>query len=340
MQLKRYEAPTIKEALHRIKIELGADAVIFSSRMMTSNKNPLKKYVEVMAAVDRDDTIQPLHEPVSCFGDVQMEACVPVFSNYLKNLLMAGFNHETAWYLIGEASSEYHKAGKNKSFKNILLDRIAFHVPVAGPVSLNRTGRKIIAFIGPTGVGKTTTLAKIAARFSIAGSVKVKIITMDTYRIAAAEQLTIYGRIMGLPVNVAASPAELKKEIMADDNTNLVLIDTAGRNFRDRKMIDDLKKWINKYEEIESHLLLSATTRHDVISKTIESFNNSRVDRIIITKIDESPSIGHLYNCLMSAKKPVSYLTIGQKVPEDIKPATSDLLASLFFNGFNRNSVL
>ena len=340
MQLKRYEAPTIKEALRRIKTELGADAVIFSSRQITSNNNPLNKYVEVMAAVERNDTVQCMYEPGSCFGDVQMESCVPLFSNYLKNLLLAGFNHETAWFLIGEASSEYHKAGKNKSFKNILLDRISAHIPVAGPVSLNGNEKKIIAFIGPTGVGKTTTLAKIAARFSIAGSVKVKIITMDTYRIAAAQQLSIYGRIMGLPVNVAASPAELKKEIMADDNTNLVLIDTAGRNFLDIKMIDDLKKWINKYEEIASHILLSATTWQDVIIKTIERFNNSRVDRIIITKIDESPSIGHLYNCLMSAKKPVSYLTIGQKVPEDIKPATSDLLASIFFNGFNRNSVL
>ena len=340
MQLKRYEAPTIKEALSMVKTDLGKDAVIFSSKILTSKNNPARKYVEVMAAVERNDFTDIINRDNGLSNVDFMSASEPLFSSHLKYLLLSGFSHDMAWYLIGEASAKYNSMGRKGQFKDVLLDILSSHIPVGGPVSLKKGCKKIVAFVGPTGVGKTTTLAKIAARFSINTSVRVKIITIDTYRIAAAQQIEIYGKIMGLPVCVAGSTDELRNEIRVNDGSDLILIDTAGRNFLDSKMVEDLKKWINRYEEIESHLLLSATTSQDVISRVISSFNSCRVDRIIITKIDESPSMGHLYSPLMRAGKPVSYITMGQKVPEDIRSASSDLLAGLFFDGFNKDFVL
>ncbi|MEI6126315.1 MAG: flagellar biosynthesis protein FlhF, partial [Pseudomonadota bacterium] len=193
---------------------------------------------------------------------------------------------------------------------------------------------KILAFIGPTGVGKTTTLAKIAAQFSADPHIKVKIVTMDTYRIAAVEQLKIYAKIMGLPVAVVSNKQELARELEAQDDTNLMLIDTAGRNYRDNEQIAELSTWLRSYKTIEAHLLLSATTSEEVLASTIQCFQKARVDRIIITKVDESIRQGHLYNLVVSSKIPVSYVTTGQRVPEDIMPATARNLSGIFLNGF------
>jgi flagellar biosynthesis protein FlhF len=221
------------------------------------------------------------------------------------------------------------------SFDNILLKKISCHIPVTGPISVNPEKRKIVALIGPTGVGKTTTLAKIAARCSIIQGIKTKILTMDTYRIAAAEQLKIYGKIMGIPVNVVLNHSELEKEIRSKDNVNLILIDTAGRNYRDNEQINEINLWIQKYEEIEPYLLLSSTTSEDVLMATLKCFGKCRVASIVITKIDETLSFGHLFNALISFKKPVSYITTGQRVPEDIEPASAGSLSEIFLNGFN-----
>ncbi len=336
MQLKRYEAQTINEALKKIKTELGKEAVIFSSKTFVQKNRPGRKYVEVMAAVDRDCNVP---------GDTGFEndpannraSYMPIFPKYLKNLLLSGFNRDISWCLIGESNAEFNREGNSLSYENILFRKIADHMPVEGPIIVNSKKKKVVAMIGPTGVGKTTTLAKIAARYSIMPGIRVKILTMDTYRIAAAEQLRIYGKIMGIPVYVVTCQEELEKELRTGDDVNLTLIDTAGRNYRDNDQIMELNRWLNKYDEIESHLLLSATTSEDVLRSTLLCFNNSRVDRVIITKVDESVTIGHLYNIIVSLKNSVSYITTGQRVPEDIRPATAQILSGLFLNGFSKS---
>ncbi len=189
--------------------------------------------------------------------------------------------------------------------------------------------------MGPTGVGKTTTLAKIAARYVADRQCKLKIITMDTYRIAAVEQLKIYANIMHLPMAVAATIDELDKELADSDGANLVLIDTAGRSHRDTQKVYELSRWLNMHHEIESHLLVSATSSPKIVESIIECFNRSRVDRIIITKIDESITIGHLYNAIVGAGIPVSYITTGQRVPEDLQEGSSQYMADIFMNGFH-----
>lgn len=361
MQLKKYEAPTIQEALRRVKAELGDDAFIFSSRTISpkfnSAKRPGSKWVEVTAAVDRNSNNRlqtgldnSIINSVVLDGNVKKEKYMEIGGNvvfnskvssltskffpYMKQLLVSGFDQDIAWYLIGEASAEYNIGNNRNSIYNILLQKIAYHIPVEGSISVNPNRRKVVALIGSTGVGKTTTLAKIAAHCSIMKGIKVKILTMDTYRIAAVEQLRIYGKIMDLPVFVASTQNELEREIEIQDDANLILIDTAGRNYRDSEQVAGVSRWLHKYKEIESHLLLCATTSEDVINLVIKCFSKSRVDRIIITKTDESIGLGHLYNPIVSAKIPISYITTGQRVPEDIKSASSQTLSGIFLKGF------
>lgn len=371
MQLKKFEAPTIQEALKQIKAELGDDAVIFDLRTIRSNGAYPKlggtQWVEVTAALERafSKTI-----PAQCFNDKgdkveksdiqpfsrqqklnfdELSATLqenlsmrehekPFFASncfpYLKNMLLSGFSHDTAWYLLGEASAEYTKNPLSKSLYTILLQKIACHIPVAEPVSCNGNKRKIIAFIGPTGVGKTTTLAKIAAQFLLDKRTKIKIITLDTYRIAAVEQLKVYGRIMDIPVIAVTTSEELGSELEQHDGSQLILIDTAGRNYRNSEQIAALSYWIQRYADIETHLLLSATTTDDVVYEALQCFSKTRLDRIIITKVDESIRQGHLYNPIVTKKIPVSYITTGQRVPEDIIPASVEMLSGMFLNGF------
>jgi flagellar biosynthesis protein FlhF len=368
MQLKKYEAPTIQEALKKIKNELGDNAVIFSSKTIRPKlKTPVRKgstWVEVTAAIDRNmnnrlqtgfdnciiglnkpeeahsgkgrspETVNPgFADPICKFNANGQSDFTKAYFPFLKNLLRSGIKQDIAWHLIGDTCVEYNNKNNNKSIYNILLNKIASRIPVQGPVSVNPKKKKIAALIGPTGVGKTTTLAKIAAHCSFIKGIRVKIITMDTYRIAAAEQLKIYANIMGLPVFVVSTFSELKQQIECQEDVNLILIDTAGRNYRDNEQIDELGKWLNKYNEIESHLLLSSTTSEDVLNATINCFSKSRVDRLIITKVDESMKLGHIYNFIISSKIPLSYITTGQRVPEDIKSASDNTLARFFLEG-------
>lgn len=363
MQLRRYEAPTIQEAFKRIKAELGDQAVIFSTKTVKKGKDKANSnacWIEVTAAVDRNANCQLQIMPnnsiiyqAARFGMAEDSSADPCKSHppeirvpdgvfrgasymtYLRKLIWAGFSQETAWYLIGEAHAEQaHENGVN-SIYDILIKKIGKYLPVNGGLSLNESKRKIVAFIGPTGVGKTTTLAKIAARYVPDRQFRLKIITMDTYRIAAVEQLKIYANIMHLPMAVAATIDELDQELADSDGANLVLIDTAGRSHRDTQKVNELNSWLNMHHEIESHLLVSATSSATIVESIIECFNRGRVNRIIITKIDESITVGHLYNAIMGAGISVSYVTTGQRVPEDLLEGSSQYIADIFMNGFH-----
>ncbi len=362
MQLRKYEAPNINEAFRLIKADLGDDAVIFSSRAIESKHASDVKgtsWIEVTAAVERKRSA-PV-EPQSALPATYTESIVgrprgynesagenmttssrfdevagffpPEFSSYYDMMIQSGFQHDVAWYLLGKASAGNTSEKGNGELDEVLLRQIGDSIQVGGPITLRSEHKRVIALLGPTGVGKTTTLAKIAAHCSKDPKIKVKVVTTDTYRIAAVEQLKVYARIMNLPFNVAPSTAELHTVLRGDDDTNLVLIDTAGKNFKNQDEILEMNKWLFKFNEIETHLLLSATTDKDVLATTLNNFKKSRADRLIITKVDESERQGRLFNLIASSNIPLSYITTGQRVPEDIRPASKKLVSSLFLKG-------
>lgn len=187
--------------------------------------------------------------------------------------------------------------------------------------------KKYINIIGPTGVGKTTTIAKIAALSKMEHKKKVALITADTYRISAVEQLKAYAKILGLPMETIYSVEDFKKAKEQFKDYDLVLVDTAGRNYRDAKYIEDLKNVIDFNEEVENLLVLSLTSKYKDMKDIYNQFSTTNINQLIFTKADETGNYGSMINLLMETKKGVAYLTNGQEVPDDIIEASPRTIA-------------
>ena len=188
---------------------------------------------------------------------------------------------------------------------------------------------KIVALIGTTGVGKTTTIAKISARFVLEKGVSVALITADTYRISAVDQLKTYSDIIGLPLEIVYSAEELKPALRKHKDKQLILIDTAGRSQNNEYQMEELKEFLAVDTSIEKHLVMSATTKERDAEAILERFSAVRPDRMIFTKVDETDTLGFIVNLLFDRRIALSYLTNGQSVPDDIEPARPEALARL-----------
>ena len=203
-------------------------------------------------------------------------------------------------------------------------------LPTGGPIQVApKDVPRVIALIGPTGVGKTTTIAKLAANFCLREHRKVGLITIDTYRIAAVEQLKTYAEIIDVPLEVATSPYQLKEAAARMADRDIILIDTAGRGQRDAAKIRELCRFFEVVRPDEVHLVLSSTSAETVLTDTIERFKEFSPDRVIFTKLDEALGFGVILNCLQKADTRLSYVTTGQDVPDDIEVGKSTALAAL-----------
>lgn len=202
--------------------------------------------------------------------------------------------------------------------------------PMAGKLQRTPDGRpRTIALVGPTGVGKTTTVAKLAATFKLRQNKKIGLITIDTYRIAAVDQLRTYAGIIGVPLQVVLSPDEMRQALAKCRDCDAVLIDTAGRSQRDDARLTELASFLAAAEPHDVHLVLSSTCSQAVLMEAVERFSAIRTDSIIFTKLDEAVSFGVLLNVLRKVNKKLSYITTGQEVPHQIEPGDAERLAAL-----------
>lgn len=211
-------------------------------------------------------------------------------------------------------------------------------IEIPNPSEEEKEGHcKYIFFIGPTGVGKTTTIAKIASSFQLKRKVKTALITSDTYRIAAVEQLKTYGNIMGIPLKVVYSPEEMKETMVEFEDFDLVLIDTAGRSHRNKEQRDDIDMLIKSVpqERREVYLVLSATTKYNDLVRITKAYDEITDYHIIFTKLDETDCIGNIFNVRLLTNAPLSYATWGQNVPEDIGVVNPQKIAKQLLGGSN-----
>jgi len=209
---------------------------------------------------------------------------------------------------------------------NKALDMLRKVLPVDGGDILKKGG--VVALVGPTGVGKTTTVAKLAAQFILhyGSSRDIALITMDNYRIGAHEQLSIYGRILGVPVRVATDAKELYTLVESFRNKRLVLIDTAGVSQKDQRMLEQMSSLHESGITLTSYLVLSATTQIKAMAEIIEGFSVFDAKACILTKMDETAETGNAVSTLIEYQLPVAFITDGQQVPEDIHEANADML--------------
>jgi flagellar biosynthesis protein FlhF len=216
-----------------------------------------------------------------------------------------------------------------EELRGLLGETLASLVKCSGSLRMKKNGPRIMAIVGPTGVGKTTTLAKLAAMHALNRGASVAMVTTDNFRVGAIEQLKTYAKIMDIPLEVAATSQELAKVLARHSDKDLILIDTAGRSHKDAERLEELKGYLQCYPGIETYLCMSATTRARELDEIVATFGVLPISRFLFTKLDESESFGCIVNTHIKHKLPISYFTTGQKVPEDIEVATSRKLAAL-----------
>lgn len=204
--------------------------------------------------------------------------------------------------------------------------------------NLQNETKKIMMLVGPTGVGKTTTLAKLAARYSLMlnARYRVGVITLDTYRLAAVDQLMAYARMMKLSIDTVVEPEEFGKAIDSLKHCDYILIDTAGHSQHERSKLQMLKSYLNNDYKIDVSLVLAVNAKYEDLRDAYNAFNELNIDTLIFTKLDESRHFGNIFSLVYETKKPISYLSIGQGVPNDLILAGNDYLVDCLLDGFRR----
>ncbi len=206
---------------------------------------------------------------------------------------------------------------------------ISDFIPVAPPIQIDPGRTRVTALVGPTGVGKTTTIAKLAAYAKLELKQKVALLTLDTFRLAAVDQLQQYAQILQVPVHVALTVEDIRSALRFYQDRTLVLIDTPGHNPKDAGVLGQLRHFLDELPEVETHLVLSATTKPRDLADIALRFEALRPSRLIFTKLDETSTYGPILSTLVRVKLPLSYLGTGQEVPQDLELATSRRVADL-----------
>ena len=263
----------------------------------------------------------------------------PLYASLLKQLMTLGLGSRLSQNIAKKLTDK----GLNKHSWLESLNFLASLVPINDEDILTNGG--IVSLIGPTGVGKTTTIAKLAARFALKhGRRGVTLITTDNYRIGAHEQLRSYGRILGIPVHVASDSDELRSLLIeAEESTaehQLTLIDTAGVCQKDTRLTEQITSLDINDMGIKNYLVLSATGQMNLQDDVIREFSKANLDACIVTKIDEASSLGEIISVLIQHKLPVSFVCDGQKVPDNLHRARGKLLvkeAVKLMRSFNRS---
>jgi flagellar biosynthesis protein FlhF len=206
---------------------------------------------------------------------------------------------------------------------------IEAEVRIGGPIRITPGRCRLAALVGPTGVGKTTTIAKLAANFRLKEKRRVGLITVDTYRIAAVEQLRTYADIIDLPMHVVSTPREMRETVQRMSHLDLILLDTAGRSPKDEVRIQELRALLNEAGADEVHLVLSSVTAARTLEQTAEQFAAVGATALVLTKLDEANGLGNVLPLVRSSGLPLSYLTDGQNVPDDIQTADARRLSRM-----------
>lgn len=212
--------------------------------------------------------------------------------------------------------------------RGALCGNVAEMINTSGPLTAEEK-RKVVVLVGPTGTGKTTTIAKLAAQFSLFERKNVGMITADTYRIAAVDQLKTYTEIIGVPLEVVYSQQDMKEALVRQGDKDLILVDTVGRSPRDIGELRELTECLKSYVQTEVHLVLSVSTKFADQMDTINRFGPTSLDKLIFTKLDETTALGTLLNVMANVNADISYVTTGQNVPDDIEVAEPGKIAEM-----------
>ena len=361
MKVKKFVASSMPEAMKMIRAELGNDAVILNSKVV-QKKGFLglfsRKNIEVIAAVDPKPTTPPvqkmkekrkerteplrdeqllkeIHELKATIRQLSQGGGVEHYPAPLKaidaHLIDQEISDDVRAILMSTLLQRWYTSGANGSHDEVKKWFYEEIVNTLSPFSFGGISfqKKFINVVGPTGVGKTTTLAKMAADCVIKHRKKVAFITTDTYRIAAIDQLKTYAKILNVPIEVCYNLEDFRQAKEKLTSYDIVFIDTAGRNFRNVQYVNDLKEMIDFNEEMETFLVLSLTAKWRDMKEIYTQFSLIPIHKFIFTKMDETSRHGAMLNMMVQCGIGTAYMTHGQNVPDDIVEATPQLVANM-----------
>lgn len=348
----------MNEAMIRIRYELGKDAIIVSKRWVKQKgiRNFFKnKVLEVTAAADNN---KPKNPPKAQIPKEKEPIKEPDNSHIEKDLkelkeivyeLMENKNKELDSTIVVNKDKEYwieilrdmeldkkviqnffqYCEDKNFSIEDLNNDFFNGYIQeyINNKINLESDIKeKIWVFIGPTGVGKTTTIAKIAADEALNNGKEVGLITLDTYRIGAVEQLKTYADILGIPLEIVVNKEDLPRAISSLSHCDLILVDSTGRSSFNEQELIDTKDYIDQIEKKINILVISMTTKNNDIKRILHNYKKVGYDYLVLSKMDETQSYGNILNLSNYSDKPISYIATGQSVPDDIEKATKEWL--------------
>ena len=303
--------------------------------LVAAGKDPARIAAQVSAQAEKEaagqqilDRLQKIEEKIdSTGGRITSHQSLVRAAEMLR---LNDFSEPYITRILGRARQELSLEALDDfgAVQNHLLEWIGESIGIYSPPAAPRRSGKIMVLVGPTGVGKTTTIAKLAAIFGVVNSgrraLPVRLITIDAYRIGAKAQLEAYGNIMGLPFSSVDNRRDLKKEIaLYAEEPGLILVDTIGKSPRDSAKLGEMKELLDACgSRAEVHLVLSASTKTSDIQEILRQFEPFNYCSVLLTKLDETSHIGNVISALSERGKPVSWITDGQKVPNDIKKAS------------------
>ncbi len=307
-----------------------------ASRFSKEDLDDIKKYLMNVVTTREKRSVVPVTFPREERGGAESIDADELGGEYQSNLerlaaelKSGGVADDAAAVLIDYIRPTAERGEDMEELRYSMFEAFANTIKCTGPLRLRKDSPRIIALVGPTGVGKTTTTAKLAAHYAMHKGANVALVTIDNFRVGAVEQLKTYSRIMDIPIDVANTPDELKSCVETHRDKDLILIDTAGRSPKDQEKLEELRSFLNSAQGVEIHLCLSATTKDKELDDIVSRFSGLAVNRVLFTKLDESETLGCIVNTHVRHKLPLSYFTNGQMVPEDIVVASPRRLANL-----------
>ncbi len=293
---------------------------------------------------NEDDKVKTESTPVEVVKEPEPEEAkdngnIKYLRMVYNKLIESEVDEKVANMIIEDVDASMKKGVNIDNIISAVYQKIILKLGEPKPVNISN-GRTVVFFLGPTGVGKTTTIAKLASKYKLNKGVQVALITADTYRIAAVEQLNTYAGIIDVPISVIYSPEELVAAINKYSRYNLIFVDTAGRSHKNTERLAELGQLIEATQKaglgvnIEKYLVLSATTKYKDLLDITEAYKDVENFKLIFTKLDETNAYGNILNIRVHTGAQLSYTTNGQAVPEDIKVVNVQEMARYLISGY------
>ena len=327
---KNYQqiAEELKKNPYEFRVNKGEEKSSAIEQKLDSLQIMLEKQLreQVSTAVEKEKETETTEEQTAAMACVQM-----IYNQLIVNEVEEVYANK----VIAEIEQSLKPDATVDNILSTIYQKLVLKLGETRELSFEEGKTKYVFFIGPTGVGKTTTIAKLASSLKLGKKAKVALFTADTYRIAAVDQLRSYATILGIPLRVIYSETEIKEAVEEFKEYDIVLIDTAGRSHKNREQRDDIEKLLLAVPEEcrEIYLVLSATTKYKDLVKITETYSAIARYNLIFTKLDETSGIGNIFNIKMLTGAPLSYTTFGQSVPDDISKINPQAVAKQLLGG-------